>query len=227
MLVLIPPSIRRKIEMCRLWNHLMDLDSERLPKIVFNYELVEKNSWGANMLSIFNQINESKTFNEREKNPSLFNIEQKLLENHEKTFLEGLPTKLKLRNYALHKFSFKTEDYVMKYYTRNKKSLFAQLRCGILPLKIETGRYTNTPLTERKCDYCIEKYIEDEFHFVFKCSFYSELRAPFFEQCLNINPEFENLDEIERFRFVLSNEDITNDAVNFISTAFNKRKWTK
>ena len=88
--------------------------------------------------------------------------------------MEGLPTKAKLRSYALHKFSFKTEPYVKKYYARNKRSLFAQLRCGILPLKIETGRFRNAPLAERKCDYCIERNIEDEYHFIFNCSFYSE-----------------------------------------------------
>ena len=71
------------------------------------------------------------------------------------------------------------------------------------------------------------KNIEDEFHYIFNYSFYSELRAPFFERCKIINPEFDTLDEIEKFRFVLSDEEITNDAVNFVSKAFNKRKWTR
>ena len=213
--------------MCRLWNHLLDLGDERIPKIVFHHELMQKASWGANMLSIFNQINESEIFDKKQIIPSIFNIEKKLLENHEKTFLDSLPNKSKLRNYALHKFSFKAEPYVKKYFSRNKRSLFAQIRCGILPLKIETGRFQNTPLAQRTCDYCPEKGIEDEYHYIFKCSFYNELRAHFLEKCNNIDHEFETMDEIEKFRFFLSNEDITNEAVNYVFAAFSKRKWTK
>ena len=38
---------------------------------------------------------------------------------------------------------FKTEPYVMMYMSRLQMSLMAQLRCGILPLKTETGRFQN------------------------------------------------------------------------------------
>ncbi len=48
--------------------------------------------------------------------------------------------KSKLRTYILYKKSFITEDYVKYCLNRRKKSLTAQIRIGILPLNIDTGR---------------------------------------------------------------------------------------
>ncbi len=55
-------------------------------------------------------------------------------------------------------------------------NMFAKLRCGILPLHIETGRYTNTELENRLCEFCEKNVIEDEKHFICSGSFYNDLR---------------------------------------------------
>ena len=49
----------------------------------------------------------------------------------------------KLRTYILFKFKYCTENYLKLYLSRSQRSLLAQLRTGILPLRIETGRYQN------------------------------------------------------------------------------------
>ena len=62
----------------------------------------------------------------------------------------------------------------------------AQLRCGILPIRIETGRFTNIrdPITdklkkmkstERICQLCTKDEIENEIHF-YVCPIYEHLR---------------------------------------------------
>ena len=55
----------------------------------------------------------------------------------------------------------------------------AQLRCGILPLRIETGRYTRESPAERLCKLCDDAAIEDDEHFVLNCSFYHYIRNQF------------------------------------------------
>ena len=45
---------------------------------------------------------------------------------------------------------------------------------------IEKGRYEGLPRAERLCVNC--KIIEDEFHFLDKCSMLSENRKKFFDQ---------------------------------------------
>ncbi len=48
--------------------------------------------------------------------------------------------KSKLRTYVNFKVSYNVEDYVMSFMSRAQRSYLAQLRCGILPLHIETDR---------------------------------------------------------------------------------------
>ena len=67
--------------------------------------------------------------------------------------------------------------------SKSRWSIFAQIRMGILPLSIETGRFklvknTTTGLMqkqrekERKCCLCKLDKIENELHFLFECPVY-------------------------------------------------------
>ena len=69
----------------------------------------------------------------------------------------------------------------------------AQLRAGILPLHLETGRYVNTPVHERICLCCNQEAVEDEFHFIFDCTLYSNLRHNFF---ISIVPDITHYDRL-------------------------------
>jgi hypothetical protein len=51
------------------------------------------------------------------------------------------------------------------------RSILAQFRCGILPLRIETGRYHGEPVKERICSLCSENNVEDKIHFFITLSF--------------------------------------------------------
>ena len=112
----------------------------------------------------------------------------------------------------------------MKYLSHNKRSLFAQIRTGVLPLRVETGRFMGLPLQERQCVYCQNESVEDEHHFLFLCSAWNEIRSPFLDKCKEVNPEFDNLDEVEQFRFVMNEEQIQLDTAEFVCKAFYARK---
>ncbi len=58
--------------------------------------------------------------------------------------------------------------------------MLVQVRFGILPLHIETGRFRGTALGERTCQICNSQSIEDEFHFNLICNEYNELRINLF-----------------------------------------------
>jgi hypothetical protein len=55
-------------------------------------------------------------------------------------------------------------------------------------LGIETGRYTNTPKNIRICTYCNTTDFDDEFHFVLKCNFVSDLRIKYVKKYYYIKP---------------------------------------
>ncbi len=56
-----------------------------------------------------------------------------------------------------------------------RRSLLAQLRLGILPLHLETGRFRNKKVEERTCLICDSQDVENEEHFICVCTKYSQL----------------------------------------------------
>ena len=82
-------------------------------------------------------------------------------------------------------------------------------------------------LRDRKCIYCNSGHVEDENHFIFHCKHYDHLRGHFLEKVSQSVENFELLDEIEKFRFVLSDEKIQTETATFVQEAFLFRKNTK
>ena len=77
----------------------------------------------------------------------------------------------------------------------------------------ESGRRCKpkTPLQERICPLCNDgsnKSIEDEVHFLFSCNWrkYKQLRETFFNEIINIAPNFGNLDSKQKVMYIISNE---------------------
>ncbi len=100
-------------------------------------------------------------------------------------------TMSKLRTYCTFKENYETKAFVYRVHNRAHKSLLSQIRCGILPLKIETGRYTQIPLETRLCILYDSNLVENENHFLFQCHFYHTLRDQFFQKVKGLYPEID------------------------------------
>ena len=61
--------------------------------------------------------------------------------------------KPKLRTDIQFKSEIDTEEYVLSFLPKGCRSVIAKLRCGILPLRIETGRYDGVALENRSCEF--------------------------------------------------------------------------
>ena len=68
------------------------------------------------------------------------------------------------------------------------RAAFAKVRCGVAPLRIETGRFESKPLDERTCNV-----IESESHALLDCILYTDLRSELFSKALAVNEEFISL----------------------------------
>ncbi len=66
-----------------------------------------------------------------------------------------------------------------------QRSYLALLRCCILPLHIESGRWQGTELEKRICKVCDSTLIETEEHFIFHCNKYDNIRANVYQQICN------------------------------------------
>ena len=50
----------------------------------------------------------------------------------------------------------------------------AKFRCGVAPLRIETGRFERLPVEDRRCFNC-NGLVEDELHVITVCPLYQDL----------------------------------------------------
>ena len=91
-------------------------------------------------------------------------------------------------------------------FSRHKRSLIAKLRCGILPLEIETGRWRSKPEHERLCKDCNNGEIENENHFLFRCTTYTEERQRLINNIMQYDCNFINLSAAEKLKLLMSKE---------------------
>ena len=95
---------------------------------------------------------------------------------------------------------------------------FAKFRVSAHSLQIEKGRHKNKAVIERLCPLC-KADIETESHFLLQCQSLTEShcllqcqslddqRILFFTEWENAIPSFINMDESEKFRFILQNKE--------------------
>ena len=82
------------------------------------------------------------------------------------------------------------------------RSSFAMFRCGVAPIRIETGRYEGLSIEERICPFCSD--IEDENHVLLDCRVYNDLRTSLLEKALYFVPGLSDLSNLEKFKILLS-----------------------
>jgi len=113
----------------------------------------------------------------------------------------------KLRTYNKFKQVFEVESYVLEgNMSRGRRSALAKFRCGVAPIRLETGRYENLSVDQRVCPFCATS-VEDESHVILDCQTYADIRAPLVQAAFNINPLLRGNDN-ELLHFILSNDEI-------------------
>ena len=189
----------------RLWNRLVNMPLERLTKQIFlgMYHSNETN-WCKELYNIFSQIDMQHVFH----NKTVCNLDfckEKLMELAQNDWKELILTKPKLRNYIKFKKELGIEKYVLNIRNKYERSVVAKLRCGILQLHVESGRFNQTNLENRTCNVCNNNVIEDEFHFVCICPEYSNAGTKLYYQYGAKNTNFINISDADKFSYILEN----------------------
>ena len=92
---------------------------------------------------------------------------------------------------------------------KSNRSALARFRCGVAPIRIETGRYERNypPVEERTCFNCIQ-LVEDEFHVLMCCPLYADERSSLFSHASSQDPDFNILSDEDKFIYLLSDDSI-------------------
>ncbi|MCG7891260.1 MAG: reverse transcriptase family protein, partial [Candidatus Thiodiazotropha endolucinida] len=139
---------------------------------------------------------------------------KKLQENHNIKWLESLnsasgPARQggnKLRTYRLFKNTFEAEMYCKLIMPPRHRAAFSKFRCGVAPIRIETGRYENLNVSERKCPFCDK--IEDESHVLLDCFLYDDLRQVLFDKARSIDTTFNNMSKNDQLVFIFTESEL-------------------
>ncbi|CAC5370583.1 unnamed protein product [Mytilus coruscus] len=66
----------------------------------------------------------------------------------------------KLRTYRTFKSTYSTESYIKLNLKRSERSVLAHFRCGIFPLRLETGRFVGESEYQRICRMCDSGHVK-------------------------------------------------------------------
>ena len=215
------PKLNRFLPIVRLWNRLLLMSDDRLTKKIFHWDYAQRNGWGKEVSKIFNEMGLRDTFSNKQF-CDLRTVKSKITDLMARQWKAELEQKPKLRTYKLFKNEFKTSNSVF-ICNRAKRSLLSKFRTGILPLRIETGRwYQGTRLEDRVCEICGNGEIEDESHFLLKCNAYEDFRRVLFRNCSVINHNFSLLNDTEKLIYIVNCQE--RDLANYILYAWNRRR---
>lgn len=122
-----------------------------------------------------------------------FNIRERAKEK----LRDDIVSKSKLRTYGTLRVGLEVGSQVKCLAGKRRRSLTTCLKCGTLPLRLETGRYNGESVQERLCLVCKSGEVESEFHFLFTCEAYASEREKFME---SINLRIDNMSLVNAFK---------------------------
>ncbi len=209
---------RCTIELVRLYNRFITMDADRLNRAIFMYDKEKcSNNWSQKFKHILDELDLMETWSRNQVIP-LEVAKQKVAQKFLADWTHQCSTKPKLRTYVTFKDDTNVSAHISCNLPKYERSLISQLRLGILPLRIETGRYANLKENERICLLCQQNCVENEAHFLFECDLYETERSQF-EAEIGVN--FSNLSTENKFRTVFEHPYRLG---KFLKAAINKRK---
>ena len=209
---------RRKVNVLRYWNRLTTMSDDRLTKQVFLWDhAIGKDNWCESVKSILADFSFENEVYLNKQNVNINEVSNRAREFEQSCWEIRCVGKPKLRTYTTFKDSLETENYVKYNLTRKERSFIAQLRLGILPMRIKTGRYEKLAPECRLCEFCTANEIENEEHFIFKCKLNEKSRV---HQSIYSNISVSNYCEIWKTLFVKHPRQFG----RFIISAYQNRK---
>ena len=211
-----PPIVKQWKCISSQWARLVNMNMERLNKRIFKWCNAKSSrscrNWNFRVKEQFNVYGLSQFCNITIQIPRSFpsNLSDKMMHKFTEDWSSTLNTETsrrgnggnKLRTYKLFKSEFKVEVYCKMLLPLKHRSAFAKFRCGVAPIRIETGRYEGLSIEERICPFCSN--IEDEKHVLLDCRVYNDLRTALLDKALYFVPGFTDLSNLEKFKILLS-----------------------
>ena len=163
------PKFNRWIEIVRYHNRLVEMKPNRLPVRIYNWEKsLNVQGWVKDCEFILNYCNMG-DYSGIENVCDLDVLYSRLKKlNRDKWWLDA-HGKSKLRTYIRIHDTENVQSIVKRNMPRSQRSFISKFKCGVLPIALETGRWTDVKEEKRLCIICPGKHVETEDHFLTVC----------------------------------------------------------
>ena len=201
----VPLATFRKTIMIKYWIKMLGQPDSSLLKKAYSMLKSDAdeniryngNNWAYQIKSILQQHSLEYIWHQQTEIQIPFNnIKQRILDMYNQKWYSDINNSSRLQLYSIYKHDFKPEKYLNIITETKYKVALSHFRTSSHDLRIETGRYDNTPRDQRLCNSCNMNKIEDEFHFLLVCPKYRDLRCKYFKRYFCHWPtlyKFENL----------------------------------
>ena len=210
-----PTIVRQWFTVLNQWLRLKSMDSNRLNRKIFDWAETNSNGRCQNLNYRVNKMLEEAGLQYQPgiTNPAILkrNLSDYLSQKFLDTWSEDVNRESarygsgrnKLRTYRLFKSDYEAENYLNCVMPHKHRSAFAKFRCGVAPIRLETGRYERLPVEQRTCFHC-EGLIENEEHILLNCPLYHDLRANMFLLLVEEFPDIERSTDRDKLVSILN-----------------------
>ena len=234
------PRSRTQVRMIRFFLRMKSMSDDRLTKKIFRYDQnFAKNNkhltcWSSEVDNVLNRNDLLLNVNYTPPKILITSLTKSLLTKDIEMFANQCKKSPKLRTYCTLFPPF--EDHVLstKYVHLNLPFLIrkriAQIRLGVLPIRIESDRYARDKVAaeHRYCKQpkCVNQtagkfIVEDEVHFLLHCKQHEKLRSEMYSKIAV--PSLSDLTDRLKVKYLLTCENIARDVGQFVKDAFDKR----
>ena len=155
---------------------------------------------------------------------SCSNLENSMVQKDQVKLFNNCQKLPKLRTYCTLTGDTGWRNYLTKPLSFLQRKYMAKLRLGVLPIRVETGRYEMPRIeyNHRICKQCAMKEVEDEEHFLLRCTKHSARRIALFSEVKAI--DFGQWDSKQKFVYLLNDSSILKATARYIIESFEARQ---
>jgi len=215
----------------RQWRRLVNMDSSRLNRAVFIWADQMQSrackNWNFNIRKFFDDNDMSTYYDVQSCVP--YTVINDVVDIYTSKLLNQWSHNVsqnsgKLRSYRMFKTVYGAENYVQMALPRQHRSALAKFRCGVAPIRLETGRYENLKVEERLCPMCDHNAIEDEVHVLINCPIYSDIRVN--TECLAMyfNGCYAMYSDAQKFCYLMSSTDMVSNVAKALHLILTRRR---
>ena len=215
-----PIKLTIQARMINYWNRLVVADRNKYSSFVYRAMTYGNHrfKWMESIRTIFNNTGYSyileNQFQIEPKNTSKI-VKRSLIDQFIQTWNSSMSNTNKGRNYKIFKSEFKYENYLTKLPIQEALNLFKLRTCNTR-FPIEVGRWFNTPYHERYCHLCNSTDLGDTFHYLFKCTKFTDFRDKFISRYYRVNPNMLKFIQLMQTNNTTVLKNLSNFTINII-----------